>query len=66
MMGAHHGRLSITANVLSVGSKWTRWKDRWSSAEPPIATAAIDSFGLCLFVAFAVLDIPEAFQAIMR
>jgi aldehyde:ferredoxin oxidoreductase len=29
-----------------------------------IATAAIDSAGLCLFVAFAVLDKPEAFEAI--
>ena len=29
-----------------------------------IATAAVDSTGLCLFVAFAVLDKPEAFEAI--
>ena len=30
-----------------------------------IATAAIDSAGLCLFVAFPVLDFPEALQAIV-
>ena len=30
-----------------------------------IATALIDSTGLCLFVAFAVLDKPEAFNAIV-
>jgi aldehyde:ferredoxin oxidoreductase len=29
-----------------------------------IATAMLDSLGLCIFVAFPVLDIPEAFTAI--
>ena len=29
-----------------------------------IATAMLDSLGLCIFVAFAVLDIPDAFDAI--
>jgi aldehyde:ferredoxin oxidoreductase len=28
------------------------------------ATAAVDTAGLCLFVAFAVLDIPAAFEAV--
>ncbi|MCD6271376.1 MAG: aldehyde ferredoxin oxidoreductase, partial [Deltaproteobacteria bacterium] len=28
-----------------------------------IATAAIDSTGMCLFIAFAILDQPETFQA---
>ncbi|WP_305043210.1 aldehyde ferredoxin oxidoreductase C-terminal domain-containing protein, partial [Geoalkalibacter sp.] len=31
-----------------------------------IATAAVDSTGLCLFVAFPVLDIPEALVAIVE
>ena len=30
-----------------------------------IATAAIDSTGMCLFIAFAVLDQPETFQALL-
>ena len=29
-----------------------------------IATAAIDSTGLCLFTAFCILDKPEAFEAV--
>jgi aldehyde:ferredoxin oxidoreductase len=29
-----------------------------------IATAALDSTGLCLFVAFAILDIPSGFEGI--
>ena len=30
-----------------------------------IATAAIDSTGMCLFIAFAILDQPETFQAML-
>jgi aldehyde:ferredoxin oxidoreductase len=30
-----------------------------------IATAAIDSTGMCLFIAFAILDQPETFQALL-
>jgi aldehyde:ferredoxin oxidoreductase len=30
-----------------------------------IATAAIDSTGMCLFIAFAVMDQPETFQALI-
>ncbi len=30
-----------------------------------IATAAIDATGMCLFIAFAVLDQPETFQALI-
>jgi len=30
-----------------------------------IATAAIDSTGMCLFIAFAILDQPETFQALI-
>ena len=29
------------------------------------ATAAIDSTGMCLFIAFAILDQPETFQALL-
>jgi len=30
-----------------------------------ITTAAIDSTGMCLFIAFAVMDQPETFQALL-
>jgi aldehyde:ferredoxin oxidoreductase len=30
-----------------------------------IATAAIDSTGMCLFIAFAIMDQPETFQALI-
>ena len=30
------------------------------------ATAAVDSTGMCLFIAFAVLDQPETFQALIE
>jgi len=30
-----------------------------------VATAAIDSTGMCLFIAFAILDQPETFQALI-
>ena len=30
-----------------------------------VATAAVDSTGMCLFIAFALLDQPETFQALI-
>jgi aldehyde:ferredoxin oxidoreductase len=30
-----------------------------------VATAALDSTGMCLFIAFAILDQPETFQALL-
>ncbi len=35
------------------------------SRDLQIATAAIDTAGLCLFVAFPVMDIPDAFNAVV-
>ena len=67
-MGADHtAGYSITANVLNVGGMVDPLKTEGQvdlSRNLQIATAAIDSTGLCLFVAFAVLDIPAAFEAI--
>jgi aldehyde:ferredoxin oxidoreductase len=67
-MGADHtAGYSITANVLNVGGKVDPLKSKGQvelSRNLQVATSAIDSTGLCLFVAFAVLDIPEAFEAI--
>ncbi len=67
-MGADHtAGYSVTANVLGVGGNIDPLKPGGQvelSRNLQIATGAIDSVGLCLFVAFAVLDIPEAFDAI--
>jgi aldehyde:ferredoxin oxidoreductase len=68
-MGADHtAGYSITANVLKVGG----WVDPLKpegqvalSRNLQIATAALDSTGLCLFVAFCVPDKPEALDAIV-
>ncbi len=35
------------------------------SRDLQVATAAIDTAGLCLFVAFPVMDIPDAFNAVV-
>ncbi|MEW6360473.1 MAG: aldehyde ferredoxin oxidoreductase C-terminal domain-containing protein [Planctomycetota bacterium] len=67
-MGADHtAGYSISANVLGVGGKVDPLKPEGQvelSRNLQIATAALDSTGLCLFVAFCVLDEPKALQAI--
>jgi len=67
-MGADHtAGYAIAANVLGVGGRVDPLKPEGQvelSRNLQIATAAIDSAGLCLFVAFAVLDDPSALAAI--
>ncbi|MFH1923581.1 MAG: aldehyde ferredoxin oxidoreductase C-terminal domain-containing protein [Planctomycetota bacterium] len=67
-MGADHtAGYSITANVLGVGGNVDPLKPEGQvelSRNLQIATAAIDASGLCLFVAFAVLDDQNAMDAI--
>ncbi len=67
-MGADHtAGYSVTANVLGVGGKVDPLKPEGQvelSRALQIATAAVDSTGLCLFVAFAVLDDPSAMEGI--
>ncbi|MDZ4655400.1 MAG: aldehyde ferredoxin oxidoreductase C-terminal domain-containing protein [Coriobacteriia bacterium] len=67
-MGADHtAGYSITANVLAVGGTVDPLKSEGQaelSKNLQIATAMLDSLGFCIFVAFPVLDIPEAFNAI--
>ncbi|MBF4510749.1 MAG: aldehyde ferredoxin oxidoreductase [Aeromicrobium sp.] len=67
-MGADHtAGYTITANVLGVGGNVDPLKPEGQaelSQGLQIATAMLDSLGLCIFVAFAVLDIPAAFEAI--
>ncbi len=67
-MGADHtAGYAITANVLGVGGSVDPLKPEGQvelSRNLQRATAAIDSSGLCLFVAFAVLDDQDAMDAI--
>jgi len=67
-MGADHtAGYAIATNILKVGGFVDPLKPDGQvelSRNLQIATAAVDSTGLCLFVAFAVLDKPEAFEAI--
>lgn len=67
-MGADHtAGYSIAANVLGVGGNVDPLKPEGQvelSRNLQIATAAIDASGLCLFVAFSVLDDPNAMDAI--
>ncbi|NLF68131.1 MAG: aldehyde ferredoxin oxidoreductase [Candidatus Anammoximicrobium sp.] len=67
-MGADHtAGYAVTANVLSVGGKVDPLRSEGQielSRNLQIATAAIDATGLCLFVAFAVLDDPAALEGI--
>ena len=68
-MGADHtAGYAVTANVLKVGGDVNALKPEGQvelSRNLQIATAAIDSTGMCLFIAFAVLDQPETFQAFL-
>jgi aldehyde:ferredoxin oxidoreductase len=67
-MGADHtAGYAITSNVLAVGGTVDPLKPDGQAALSQglqIATAMLDAMGLCIFVAFAVLDIPEALDAI--
>jgi aldehyde:ferredoxin oxidoreductase len=68
-MGADHtAGYAVTANIMKVGGYIDPLKVESQvklSRDLQIATAAIDTCGLCLFVAFPVLDIPDAFNAIV-
>lgn len=69
-MGADHtAGYCITANILKVGGYVDPLKKEGQvdlARNLQIATAAIDASGLCLFVAFAVLDNPEGLPAIVE
>ncbi len=68
-MGADHtAGYAVTANILGVGGKVDPLSPEGQvelSRNLQIATAAVDSTGMCLFIAFAVLDQPETFQALI-
>jgi len=68
-MGADHtAGYAVATNILKVGGDVDPLKPEGQielSRNLQIATAAIDSTGMCLFIAFAVLDQPETFQALI-
>ena len=67
-MGADHtAGYAVATNILKSGGDIDPLKPEGQvelSRNLQIATAMLDSLGLCIFVAFPVLDIPEAFAAI--
>ncbi len=68
-MGADHtAGYAVATNILGVGGQVDPLKPEGQielSRNLQIATTAIDSTGMCLFIAFAVLDQPETFQALI-
>jgi aldehyde:ferredoxin oxidoreductase len=68
-MGADHtAGYAVATNLLAVGGKVDPLKPEGQvelSRNLQIATAAVDATGMCLFIAFAVLDQPETFQALL-
>lgn len=69
-MGADHtAGYTITANILGVGGQVDPLHTEGQielSRNLQVATAVVDSTGLCLFVAFPVLDQPETFAAMIE
>ncbi|HPP06350.1 MAG TPA: aldehyde ferredoxin oxidoreductase C-terminal domain-containing protein, partial [Syntrophorhabdaceae bacterium] len=69
-MGADHtAGYAVATNILKVGGFIDPLKPEGQielSRNLQIATAAIDSTGMCLFIAFAVLDQPETFEALLE
>ncbi|MDD4768114.1 MAG: aldehyde ferredoxin oxidoreductase C-terminal domain-containing protein, partial [Desulfotomaculaceae bacterium] len=68
-MGADHtAGYAVTANILKVGGFIDPLKKDGQvelSRNLQIATAAVDSTGMCLFIAFAILDIADGFNALI-
>src|SRR5271157_2824 len=68
-MGADHtAGYAVATNILKVGGFVDPLKKEGQvelSRNLQIATAAIDSTGMCLFIAFAILDIPDGFNALL-
>ena len=68
-MGADHtAGYAVATNIMKVGGYVDPMKPEGQvelSRNLQIATAAVDATGMCLFIAFAVLDQPETFQALI-
>ena len=69
-MGADHtAGYAVATNILGIGGSVDALKPEGQvelSRNLQIATAAIDSTGMCLFIAFAILDQPETFNALVE
>ena len=68
MGGDHTAGYAVATNIMKVGGDIhpLRTENQAKlSSDLQVATAFIDTAGLCLFVAFPVLDIPDAFNAIV-
>ena len=68
MGGDHTAGYAVATNILKCGGQGDPLKKEGNielSRNLQVATAAIDATGLCLFVAFPVLDHPEALQCIV-
>jgi len=68
-MGADHtAGYAVATNIMKVGGDVDPLSPVGQielSRNLQIATAAIDSTGMCLFIAFAIMDQPETFQALV-
>jgi aldehyde:ferredoxin oxidoreductase len=68
-MGADHtAGYAIATNIMKVGGFVDPLKPAGQaelSQNLQITTAAVDSAGLCLFIAFPALDIPECFEGVI-
>jgi aldehyde:ferredoxin oxidoreductase len=68
-MGADHtAGYSVATNILKVGGfidPLSKTGQVELSRNLQIATAAIDSTGMCIFIAFPMLDIPETFTSLI-
>ena len=68
-MGADHtAGYAVASNIMGVGGSVDPLSPEGQvelSRNLQIATAAVDATGMCLFIAFAVLDQPETFQALI-
>ncbi len=69
-MGADHtAGYAVTSNILGIGGDVDPLSKEGQvdlSRELQIATAAVDSTGLCVFAAFAILDNEEALPAVVE
>ena len=68
-MGADHtAGYAVATNIMKVGGYVDPLKAEGQidlSRNLQITTAAVDSTGMCLFIAFAAMDQPETFQALL-
>ena len=68
-MGADHtAGYAVATNIMKTGGDVEPLSNEGQGAlsrDLQVATAALDSTGMCLFIAFAILDQPDTFQALI-